>query len=127
MTANDREVDTMKYLMTFTYRDGEGPDEGTPEFQEEMKVWGALNEELIGAGAMVLGTGLQPEAATTLRIKDGEETVTDGPYAETKEILFSLYIVDVEDLDAALAIAKRTPAAHYGAVSIWPTVGYQQA
>lgn len=117
----------MKYLMTFTYRDGEGPEEGTPEFAEEMKVWGALNQELIAAGAMVLGTGLQPEGATTLRISDGETTVTDGPYAETKEILFSFYILDVEDLDAALAIAAKTPAASYGSVSIWPTVGYQHA
>ena len=49
----------MQYLLTLTYRDGEGPQEGTPEFDEEMKVWGALNEELKAAGQMVAASGLQ--------------------------------------------------------------------
>ena len=44
----------MKYLLTLTYRDGEGPDEGSPEFDAEMKVWNALNEELEAAGARVV-------------------------------------------------------------------------
>ena len=51
----------------------------------------------------------------------GELTVTDGPYAETKEILFSFYVVDVEDLDAAIALAARMPAVKYGSVQIHAT------
>ena len=108
----------MKYLLTLTYRDGEGPDEGTPEFAEEMKVWNALNEELSAAGAAVMASGLQPQAVTTIRSSNGDVTVTDGPYAETKEILFSFYLIDVEDLDAALAWARKMPAAEYGSVQI---------
>ena len=44
-------------------------------------------------------------------------TVTDGPYAETKEILFSFYVIDVEDLDAAIAVAGKMPATEYGSVT----------
>ena len=117
----------MKYLLTLTYRDGEGPAEGTPEFDAEMKVWNALNEELKAAGAGVVASGLQPQAVTTVRSKNGDVTVTDGPYAETKEILFSFYVIDVEDLDAAIAVAKRMPATEYGSVSITPTHGFALA
>jgi hypothetical protein len=113
----------MHYLMTLTYRDGEGPQEGTPEFDAEMKVWGEINEELKAAGQMVTASGLQPETATTVR----GDVVTDGPYAETKEILFSFYIVDLPDLDAALALAKRMPASQYGSVTITATAHYDAA
>jgi len=113
----------MQYLLTMTYRDGEGPQEGTPAFAEEMKVWGAINEELKAAGQMVAGSGLKPETATTVR----GEVVTDGPYAETKEILFSFYILDLPDLDAAIALARRLPASQYGSVTITATTGFELA
>jgi hypothetical protein len=122
-----KEVDTMKYLLTLTYRDGEGPAEGTPEFDAEMKAWQALNEELKASGAVVVGSGLQPQAVTTVRSSNGEVTVTDGPYAETKEILFSFYVIDVEDLDAAIVLAKRMPAIEYGSVTITPTHRFEMA
>jgi len=117
----------MKYLLTLTYRDGEGPAEGSPEFDAEMKAWQALNEELKASGAVVVGSGLQPQAVTTVRSSNGEVTVTDGPYAETKEILFSFYVIDVEDLDAAIALAKRMPATEYGSVTITPTHRFEMA
>jgi hypothetical protein len=111
----------MQYLLTLTYRDGEGPEQGTPEFAEELKVWGAVNDDLKAAGQLVAVYGLQPDTATTVR----GDVVTDGPYAETKEILFSLYIVDVPDLDAALALARRMPASRYGSVTITATSHYE--
>jgi hypothetical protein len=113
----------MHYLLTLTYRDGEGPQEGTPEFDAEMQAWGALNEELKAAGQIVAASGLQPETATTVR----GDVVTDGPYAETKEILFSFYLLDLPDLDAALAIAKRMPATRYGSVTITATANFDMA
>ena len=118
----------MKYLVTLTYRDGEGPEEGTPAFDEEMKVWHALNDELRAAGQMIGASGLKPETATTVREpKGGDLVVTDGPYAETKEILFSFYLLDVEDLDAAIALARRMPAANYGSVTITALTGFELA
>jgi hypothetical protein len=77
---------------------------------------------------VVVVTGLKPETATTVRTRDGGEVViTDGPYAETKEVLFSFYVLDVEDLDAAIALAQRMPAAAYGSVTITATHGFESA
>jgi hypothetical protein len=121
------EVITMHYLLTLTFRPGEGPQEGTPEFDAEMARWGALNEEMRQAGVAVGASGLHQDATTTVRTKDGEVVVTDGPYAETKETLFSFYILDVEDLDAATAWAARMPAAEYGSVEVHPMVHYEFA
>jgi hypothetical protein len=117
----------MQYLLTLHFRPGEGPQEGTPEFDAEMQRWGELNAELREAGAMVAASGLHVESATTVRAPGGELTVTDGPYAETKEILFSFYVIDVADLDAATAWAAKMPAAEYGSIEVHPMTGLEQA
>jgi hypothetical protein len=110
----------MQYLLMLHFRQGEGPQEGTPEFDAEMERWGELNEEMRQAGIWVGAAGLKPDATTTVRAHSGETVVTDGPYAETKEVLFSFYVINVEDLDAAIAWAEKTPAAKYGSVEIHP-------
>lgn len=117
----------MHYLLMLTYRDGEGPQEGTPEFDAEMRRWNALNAELVAAGAMVAGSGLQIGATTTVRSSGGELTVADGPHAETTEILFAFYVIDVPDLDAVTAWAAKMPAVEYGSVEVRPTHGFQLA
>ena len=117
----------MQYLIQLTFRPGEGPQEGTPEYDAEMQRWHALNDEFRATGQLVGASGLQVETATTVRKPGGELTVTDGPYAETKEILFSFYILDLPDLDAAIAAAARMPAAEYGSVDIRPMVGAEFA
>src|ERR671925_1256266 len=115
----------MQYLLLMTYRPEDNTPEGTPEFDAEMKRWGELNEELHQAGVWVAAAGLRSEAATTVRAPAGDVVVTDGPYAETKEVLFSFYILDVEDLDAAIAWAAKTPAAKYGSIEIHATDGLE--
>ena len=76
---------------------------------------------------MLTAAGLQPEtAATTVRTRDGETVLTDGPFAETKELLFSFYLVDVPDLDAATALAARMPNAAYGSVEVRPLTFIEQ-
>jgi hypothetical protein len=117
----------MQYLLQMTFRPGEGPQEGTPEFDAEMQRWGALNEELRASGQYFAASGLHVDSATTVRKADGELTVTDGPFAETKEVFFSFYILEVPDLDAAIAVAAKTPAAEYGSVDIRPLVGVELA
>ena len=107
----------MQYLMLLTYRPEDNTQEGTPEFEAEMRRWGELNEEMRQAGVWVGAAGLKPDATTTVRAPQGDVVVTDGPYAETKEVVFS-YIIDVEDLDAAIAWAAKTPAAQYGSIEI---------
>ena len=70
----------------------------------------SYTQQLQESGAMVAGDGLQGlETATTVRVRDGETLVTDGPFAETKELLAGYYLIDVPDLDAALGWAAKMP------------------
>jgi hypothetical protein len=113
------------YLLLLTFRPGEGPEEGTPEFEAEMRRWREINQELRDEGVVVAMSGLQPDATTTVRARDGEPVVTDGPYAETKETLFSFYVLDLPDLDAVLAWARRMPAVEYGSIEIRPMMHHE--
>jgi hypothetical protein len=73
------------------------------------------------AGVVVAGNELGPTAsATTLRIRDGKQVVSDGPYAEVKEALGGYYILDCPTFDQALEWAARIPAASYGAIEVRP-------
>lgn len=75
----------------------------------------ALNAELDAAGAMVFGAGLMPpDTATVVRTQGDEMLLTDGPYAETKEILGGFWIIRCEDLDAALEWARKASVALRG-------------
>lgn len=87
------------------------------------ELWGAYTRALLEAGVMVGGEALHPaHTATTIRVKDGQREVQDGPYAETKEQFGGFYVIDVPDLDTALEWAARNPAAASGAVEVRPVV-----
>lgn len=90
---------------------GSGPAPGTPEFEAQMADWYALNQRLIDGGHWIAGGSLQPTAtATTVRKTAGAApTVTDGPYAESKEQMGGFYLIRAADLDEALSIAKDIP------------------
>jgi hypothetical protein len=96
----------------------------TPEqMEEEMPRWFAYTQELQEAGAMVAGDALHPaQTATTVRVRDGETLISDGPFAETKEALGGYYLLDVPDLDAALAWAAKVPNVGYGSIEVRPVV-----
>jgi hypothetical protein len=82
------------------------------EMQQSWKEIQALNEELKSAGAWVFSARLhEPDTATVVRMSSGEVLTTDGPFAESKEHLGGFYIIEAEDLDAALAWASKTTAA----------------
>lgn len=69
------------------------------------------------------GGGLKGTAfATTVRSENGEQTIHDGPFAETKEQLGGYYLIDVPDLDAAIALARRVPLGRDGAIEIRPLI-----
>ena len=88
---------------------------------EELPQWRAITDELRAAGVLVANDALhQPSSATTLRVRDGETTLTDGPFAVTKEILAGYYVLRCADLDAALGHAARLPMARYGAIEVRP-------
>ena len=81
----------------------------------------ALTHELDQTGQYVMASPLQPAAmSTSVRIRDGKRMVTDGPFAETREVLGGFYIIDVKDRDEAIAIAARHSGARVGAVEVRP-------
>jgi len=81
----------------------------------------AFAEELIEAGAFRAGDALEPVAtATTVRVRGGRRTIADAPFAETAERLVGYYLIEVRDLDEAIAIAARVPSARFGAVEVRP-------
>lgn len=103
-------------------RDLAGKPLETPEdWAAEGERWATLVKDLTDAGALVSNTGLQGlDAATTLRVRDSESQITDGPFAETKEYLAGAILVDVADLDAALTWAARIPSSSYGSTEVRP-------
>src|ERR671926_95489 len=87
---------------------------------------GAFGEAAREAGVFVDGDGLQPVAtATTVRVRDGERLLTDGPYAETKEQLGGYYLLACKDLDDALNWAARIPEAKTGSIEVRPVMDYE--
>jgi hypothetical protein len=87
---------------------------------------GEFGEAARAAGVFVDGDGLQPVAtATTVRVRDGERLLTDGPYAETKEQLGGYYLLDCKDLDEALNWAAQIPEAKTGAIEVRPIMNYE--
>ena len=81
----------------------------------------AVCDELAAEGKLIAASPLHSvDAATCVRLRDGKRSITDGPFAETTEQLGGYYIVDVEHLDEAIAIAARLPPAQVGTVEIRP-------
>jgi hypothetical protein len=80
-----------------------------------------LSEELRANGQYVAGNPLHPAStATSVRVRDGKRLLTDGPFAETREQLGGYMLIDVKDLDEAIAIAARGPVARVGTVEVRP-------
>jgi hypothetical protein len=101
-----------QYLLSVHSVEGEvGPPMTDEEMQQSWKEMQILNEEMRSAGAWVFGGALHdPDTATVVRVSDGEVLTTDGPFAESKEHLGGFYIIEADDLDAALAWASKTTA-----------------
>jgi hypothetical protein len=107
---------------------GPGEDRPSPEeMTAEMPKWNAFTESLQEAGVMRAGDALHPaESATTVRVRNGETQITDGPFAETKEILGGYYLIECPDLDTALKHAARVPLVDRGSVEVRPVVDFSQ-
>src|SRR5256885_2316921 len=90
----------------------------------ELPLWLELTESLREAGLLVTNAALRAAgSATTVRVRDGEAELTDGPFAMTKEILAGFYLLDCADLDEALRCAARLPTARYGSAEVRPVMG----
>ena len=110
----------MKYVMLVHYKPGHtdvlSEDEQKAVFGEYRALW----EDPRAVG----GAQLQPvETATTVRVQDGQTLTTDGPYADTEEVFGAYYVFEVDDLDEAIELAARIPAARLGgAIEVRPLV-----
>jgi hypothetical protein len=99
------------------------PEEAATARAEEVPKWDALFAELSPAGKIGFGAELDsPKTAKTVRVRDGETVVTDGPFAETKEQIGGVVVLNAEDLDDAIAIAARIPVVFRASVELRPVI-----
>ena len=121
----------MQYILLI-YGDQQASNERFEQLSEDeqkqnMDQWWTYTKELQDSGAHVAGEALHPvEAAKTVRVREGERLVTDGPFAETKEQLGGFYLIDVETEDEALEWAAKIPSSPYGSVEIRPVMVFEE-
>lgn len=116
----------MRYLLALYDDEKQWLDQPPERMAEQMAAYEAFGRE--AGERIVSGDGLQPTAAaTTVRVRDGEPLLSDGPFAETKEQLGGFYVLDCRDLDEALAWAAKLPAAKTGSVEVRPVLDYEAA
>jgi hypothetical protein len=106
---------------------GYGPPDGVDGLDDDDRAaWladnAAFNKMLSDKGCIVWGVALaNPSTATTVRVgEEGDAALTDGPFAETSEVLGGILVIDVSDLDEALAVARACPAARVGPLEVRP-------
>ena len=111
----------MQYLLMIYSNEVEYAKMDPATGKQMMEEYGAFTQSIIQNGNFKAGDRLQPTTtATTVRVRDGKTLTTDGPFAETREQLGGYMIVDVKDLDAAIAVAGRIPLARTSTVEIRP-------
>ncbi len=111
----------MQYLLMIYTDEAVDNAMGPEEMGSLLESYGRFTAELEAAGALVGGERLHPVGtATSVRSRDGKVTLTDGPFAETKEQLGGYYIIDVPGLDEAIAWAKKLPSVVHGTIEVRP-------
>jgi hypothetical protein len=117
----------MQYLCLI-YSD-ESTWETMPE-EERNAVYGeymTFTQSIKDSGNHLAGDALQSvSTATSVRVRNGETLVTDGPFAETKEQLGGYYLIEAKDVDEALKIAERIPSVRYGTIEVRPVVVWEE-
>ena len=112
----------MRYVLLMSYREPAEGEISEEAIAEAMEAFGAYGRALQEAGVLLSGDVLQPTAATTtVTRRDGGLRVQDGPFAETKEALAGVFVLDVPDLDAAIGWAEKCPGAQWGVIEVRPT------
>ena len=110
----------MRYMLLIYGEEAGPPADPAPEIAPP---WLAYTDWLTERGWHLAGERLtDTSSATTVRVRGNRRLVTDGPFAETKEVLGGYYIVDCPDLDAALEAAARCPAAAGGSIEVRPLI-----
>ncbi|HEV3062386.1 MAG TPA: YciI family protein [Vicinamibacterales bacterium] len=117
----------MKYLCLIY--DEEKKMSGMPknEFDAMLGEYGAFSESVRKSGHYLGGEALQPvNTATTVRVRNGKVSTTDGPFAETKEQLGGYYLIEARDLNDAIQVASRIPSARLGSIEVRPIMDFSK-
>jgi len=127
LPAGQQEVTMTHYLLSVHSVEGEAREPMTDEERAQShKQLGLLEQEMKATGAWVASGRLHdPATATVVRMADGEVLTTDGPFMESKEHLGGFYIVQAEDLDAALGWASRVTDAIRTPIEVRPFAGFE--
>ena len=111
----------MQYALLIYDDEGKWAAMSEAERGQMYQQYGAFTQQISKSGQYKGGHQLHPTSkATTVRVRDGKQLVTDGPFAETKEQLGGLYVIEAADLDEATAIAARIPSALIGSIEVRP-------
>ena len=115
----------MQYMLLLYGAENAEPAHGTPEFDAMMQGFMNFTNEASEAGKMLSGDALEPvTTATTVRVRGGKTETTDGPFAETKEVLGGYYLFECDNLDEAIKQAARIPTAKFGSIEVRPVMVY---
>jgi len=118
----------MNYLLLLWIDESAMANMTADEQAASMSQWNDYTEELRSAGKFVAGEGLKgTDVATSIKVRDGQRLVTDGPFAETTEQIIGFYLIDVDDLDEALEWAEKVPSTHFGTTEVRPVMDYATA
>ena len=113
----------MRYMLMIYTAPGTWEGMSEEERNSTMGEYYDYTDSLENAGILWAGAPLESvDTATTVRVRDGERLTTDGPFAETREVLGGYYVIEVDTLDEALDHAARVPGARYGSVEVRPVV-----
>jgi hypothetical protein len=117
----------MKYLCLIYENEKNWETMPPADSEAIMNEYFAFTEGIRRSGQYVAGEALQPtQTATTVKVRNGKVSTTDGPFAETKEQLGGFYMIEAKDLNDAIQVASKIPSARLGAIEIRPVVNFSQ-
>lgn len=113
----------VQYLCLIYSEESQWPKLSKPEYERVHGEYLAYTDDVRRSGHLLGGNPLEPtSAATTVRVRDGRISTTDGPFAETKEQLGGYYLLEARDLNEAIQLAARIPGAKYGCIEVRPVM-----
>ncbi|HEX6050791.1 MAG TPA: YciI family protein [Gemmatimonadaceae bacterium] len=117
----------MKYLCLIYENERAWESLSKEETDSIMGDYFQFTDDIRKSGHYVGGEALQPtQTATTVRVRNGKVSTTDGPFAETKEQLGGYYLIEAKDLNDAIQVAARIPGARHGCVEVRPIINFDQ-
>jgi len=122
-TRNPNERTLVQYMILIYSDPAEMQQQSESEQRQMVGEYMAYSESLRQSGVYQSGQGLEPAStATTVRVRDGKQLISDGPFAETREVLGGFYLIECESLDDALTHAAACPGARHGSVEVRPVM-----